>query len=221
MYEVKNLSKSYGKKGTLVHAVRDVSFNVNQGEIVFIMGPSGSGKTTLLSMLGLLLTPTHGSIIFNGANISALPKKYYSNIRLKNIGFVFQNFQLLPFLNVVENVEIVLNLAGTRGNAARHRAFELIDKLGLSKKATKFPEELSGGEQQRVSIARAMANDPEVILADEPTANLDAANGKTVITLLKDVVKEHNKSLVLITHDPRIEWIAEKIYVMEDGILRS
>jgi putative ABC transport system ATP-binding protein len=166
---VRNLSKEFGKKHTEVFAVRDVSMKLSEGEVLLILGPSGSGKTTLLSMIGCILTPTSGEIYIDGQKISGLPEKELPKIRKKKIGFVFQSFNLLKSLTVQENVEVALNLNGTRGNEAKAKARELLTDVGLSERLDFFPTDLSGGEKQRVSIARAIANDPKIILADEPS----------------------------------------------------
>jgi putative ABC transport system ATP-binding protein len=175
---VRGLTKTYGAGPLAVSAVHDVSFDVNAGEVVLIMGPSGSGKTTLLLMLGALLRPTSGRIVIDGADLSTVREAALPPLRAKHFGFVFQDFNLLSALSVVENVELACNLAGVTGRAARDRATRLLTRLGMTDRLTFHPEQLSGGEKQRVVLARALANDPAVILADEPTANLDSGNGR-------------------------------------------
>lgn len=221
MFEVKDICKDYGQGETLVKAVQHANLKIEKGEIVFVMGPSGSGKTTLLSMMGLLLSPTSGGIYLDGENVTSLPQKSISKVRLNKIGFVFQNFHLISSLSVLENVQLVLTLAGKKGTAAKKRSIEILSHLGLEKRLNHFPHKLSGGEKQRVAIARALVNDPSIILADEPTANLDSHNGHLVAELLQKLVKETQKCLLVVTHDPRINWIAEKTYIMEDGILKE
>src|SRR5512138_3895568 len=175
--QITDITKRYGSGSTEVTAVRDVSLGVRPGEIVLIMGPSGSGKTTLLSMLGALLKPTEGTIQLNGTIISALAENHLPDIRLRQFGFIFQDFNLLSALTALENVAIVAELAGARNGAARKKATTLLTELGLGERLDFIPEKLSGGEKQRVAIARALVNDPTLILADEPTANLDSKIG--------------------------------------------
>jgi putative ABC transport system ATP-binding protein len=218
---VRNLSKEFGKKHTEVFAVRDVSMKLSEGEVLLILGPSGSGKTTLLSMIGCILTPTSGEIYIDGQKISGLPEKELPKIRKKKIGFVFQSFNLLKSLTVQENVEVALNLNGTRGNEAKAKARELLTDVGLSERLDFFPTDLSGGEKQRVSIARAIANDPKIILADEPTGNLDSKTGQKIGNILKDLAKNNKKSVIIVTHDNRIENLADRILHLEDGVIKN
>ena len=219
--KVRNLSKEFGTKNTKVHAVKDVSMKVSEGEVLMILGPSGSGKTTLLSMIGCILTPTSGDIYIDGEKISDLPENELPKIRKKKIGFVFQSFNLLKSLTVQENVEIALNLNGTRGNEAKTKARELLTEVGLGERLSFFPAELSGGEKQRVSIARALANNPKIILADEPTGNLDSKTGQKIGSILQDLAKNNNKSVVIVTHDNRIENLADRIVRLEDGTIKN
>ena len=219
--EVRNLSKEFGCKNTKVQAVKDVSMKVSEGEVLMILGPSGSGKTTLLSMIGCILTPTSGGIYIDREKISDLPENELSKIRRKKIGFVFQSFNLLKSLTVQENVEIALNLNGTQGNEAKAKAKELLTQVDLGERLNFFPAELSGGEKQRVSIARALANDPKIILADEPTGNLDSKTGLKIGSILRDLAKKRNKSVVIVTHDNRIENLADRIVSLEDGLIKS
>jgi putative ABC transport system ATP-binding protein len=219
--KVRNLNKEFGTKNTVVQAVKDVSMNVGQGEVLMILGPSGSGKTTLLSMIGCILTPTSGDIYIDGEKISDLPENELPKIRKKKIGFVFQSFNLLKSLTVQENVEIALNLNGTQSNEAKTKAKELLTAVGLGERLSFFPAELSGGEKQRVSIARALANDPKIVLADEPTGNLDSKAGQKIGSILKDLAKNHNKSVIIVTHDNRIENLADKILRLEDGTIKN
>ena len=219
--EVRNLNKEFGNKNTKVQAVKDVSMKASEGEVLMILGPSGSGKTTLLSMIGCILTPTSGEIYIDGEKISKLPENELPKIRKKKIGFVFQSFNLLKSLTVQENVEISLNLNGTRGNEAKAKAKELLTEVGLGERLSFYPAELSGGEKQRVSIARALANDPKIILADEPTGNLDSKTGQKIGGILRDLAKNHNKSVIIVTHDTRIENIADRIVRLEDGAIKN
>ncbi len=216
-----DISKRYGTGATEVTAVRDVSLSVNRGEIILIMGPSGSGKTTLLSMLGALLKPTEGTIQLNDAIISDLAEDRLPEIRLRHFGFVFQDFNLLSALTVVENVAIVAELAGKGHGAARQKATDLLSSLGLRERLNFLPEKLSGGEKQRVAIARALINDPSLILADEPTANLDSKIGHEIMQLLRRIAKDQGRSVVIVSHDQRIKEIADRVLWLEDGAFKE
>jgi len=215
--QIAHVTKRYGSGSTEVTAVRDVSLSVNPGEVVLIMGPSGSGKTTLLSMLGALLKPTDGSIQLNGTIISVLAENRLPDIRLKQFGFIFQDFNLLSALTALENVAIVAELAGNKSGAARRKAASLLTELGLGERLNFLPEKLSGGEKQRVAIARALVNDPTLILADEPTANLDSKIGHEIMRLLRSIAKEQGRSVVIVSHDQRIKDIADRVLWLEDG----
>ena len=215
--QVTHVTKRYGAGATEVAAVRDVSLSVAPGEIVLIMGPSGSGKTTLLSMLGALLKPTEGAIQLNGETISALAENRLPDIRLRQFGFVFQDFNLLSALTALENVAIVAELAGTKNGEARKKAAALLTELGLGERLNFLPEKLSGGEKQRVAIARALVNDPALVLADEPTANLDSKIGHEIMRLLRSIAKEGGRSVVIVSHDQRIKDIADRVLWLEDG----
>ena len=215
--QIAHVTKSYGSSPTEVTAVRDVSLSASSGEIVLIMGPSGSGKTTLLSMLGALLKPTEGAIQLNGTTISALAENRLPDIRLKQFGFIFQDFNLLSALTALENVAIVAELAGSRSGAARRKAASILTELGLGERLNFLPEKLSGGEKQRVAIARALVNDPALILADEPTANLDSKIGHEIMRLLRNIAKEQGRSVVIVSHDQRIKDIADRVLWLEDG----
>lgn len=223
--QIAHVTKRYGSGSTEVTAVRDVSLAVSPGEIVLIMGPSGSGKTTLLSMLGALLKPTEGAIQLNGTTISALAENKLPDIRLKQFGFIFQDFNLLSSLTALENVAIVAELAGSKLGEARRKAASLLTDLGLGERLHFLPEKLSGGEKQRVAIARALVNDPALILADEPTANLDSKIGHEIMRLLRRIAKEHpakgggagGRSVVIVSHDQRIKDIADRVLWLEDG----
>ncbi len=214
---IDNVSKRYGSGSTEVTAVRNVSLAVNPGEVVLIMGPSGSGKTTLLSMLGALLKPTEGEIYLNGTTISSLAENRLPDIRLKQFGFIFQDFNLLSALSALENVAIVSELAGVKSSLARKKAASLLTELGLGERLNFLPEKLSGGEKQRVAIARALINDPTLILADEPTANLDSKIGHEIMRLLRRIAKEQGRSVVIVSHDQRIKDIADRVLWLEDG----
>jgi putative ABC transport system ATP-binding protein len=219
--DVRNVSKRFGDGETGVLAVRGVSLAVEPGEIVLIMGPSGSGKTTLLSMMGALLKPTDGSIHLDGTAISELSEGRLPDIRLHEFGFIFQDFNLLSALSVLENVAIVAELGGLKGRAARDKAAALLTDLGLGERLDFLPEKLSGGEKQRVAIARALINDPTLILADEPTANLDSKIGHEIMRLLRRIAKEQGRSVVIVSHDQRIRDIADRVLWLEDGAFKD
>ncbi len=214
---VSHVTRRYGAGANQVAAVCDVSLKVAPGEIVLIMGPSGSGKTTLLSMLGTLLKPTEGTIQLNGTILSALAENRLPDLRLRQFGFIFQDFNLLSALTALENVALVAELAGLKGGAARKKAAALLTELGLQARLGFLPEKLSGGEKQRVAIARALVNDPALILADEPTANLDSQIGHEIMRLLRQIAKEQGRSVVIVSHDQRIKDIADRVLWLEDG----
>lgn len=218
---IAHVTKHYGSGAALVSAVRDVSLEVAPGEVVLIMGPSGSGKTTLLQMMGALLKPTEGTIQLNGTMLSALAENRLPGIRLHQFGFIFQDFNLLSALTVLDNVALVAELASTRRSEARKRAAMLLTELGLSERLHFLPEQLSGGEKQRVSIARALVNDPTLILADEPTANLDSKIGHEIMRLLQHIAKDQGRSVVIVSHDQRIQDIADRVLWLEDGAFKE
>jgi putative ABC transport system ATP-binding protein len=214
---VDEVTKRYGVGDTSVTAVREVSLSVKPGEIVLIMGPSGSGKTTLLMMLGALLKPTEGEIHLNGKIISALAEGRLPDIRLRHFGFIFQDFNLLSALTVLENVALVAQLTGVSGREAKAKAKDILVELNLSHRLHFLPEKLSGGEKQRVAIARALVNDPSLILADEPTANLDSKIGQEVMRMMRRIAKEQLRSVIIVSHDSRIKEIADRVLWLEDG----
>ncbi|RLE89689.1 MAG: macrolide ABC transporter ATP-binding protein [Thermoprotei archaeon] len=217
VYVLNSVAKIYGKGRLAVKALDEVSFNVGRGEFLVIMGPSGSGKTTLLNILGLLDKPTQGKVFFLGKDVSRLNDAEASKIRAKHIGFVFQTFNLIPWLTALENVEMALAIAGYPFYKRRRRAKELLEAVGLGSRLHHRPTELSGGEQQRVAIARALANNPEVILADEPTGNLDSKSGEVVINILKELSLKQNRTVIVATHNPRIAKVADRIIYLHDG----
>ena len=219
--EVTHVTKRYGAGVATVTAVRDVSLAVTPGEIALILGPSGSGKTTFLSMLGALLRPTEGTIQLNGLELSALPGRRLPAIRLQQVGFIFQDFNLLSALTALENVAIVAELGGGGRRAARAKAEALLAELGLGGRLHHLPEQLSGGEKQRGAIARALANDPALILADEPTANLDSKSGHDLMRLLRRIAREQGRSVVIVSHDQRIQDIADRVLWLEDGEFKA
>lgn len=213
--EVKNLSKIYGKGDTLVKAVDDVSFTVEQGEFVAIIGPSGSGKSTLLHIIGGVDTPTTGNVIIDGTDITKLKESPLSIFRRRQIGLVYQFYNLIPILTVEENLTLPLLLDGRKPN--KEQIDYLVGNLGLGDRLKHLPNQLSGGQQQRVSIGRALANNPALLLADEPTGNLDSENSKEIVALLRKFNREHNQTVIMITHDERIAQSADRIIAIEDG----
>lgn len=217
--ETKDLSKIYTEGDVTVTAVDKATMQVYAGEMVAIMGPSGSGKTTLLSMMGCILRATSGNINLSGIEISKLKEADLPAIRRKYIGFIFQSFNLFSSLTVMENVLVALNLKRYKNNQARDMAMDLLKKVGLEKRKNFLPRDLSGGEKQRVSIARALAGSPPIILADEPTANLDSYTGQTIIELLRQLVISENHSVVVVTHDKRLTKVVDRVLYLSDGIL--
>lgn len=213
--EVKNLTKTYGKGDTLVKALDGVSFSVEQGEFVAIIGPSGSGKSTLLHILGGVDTATSGKVIINDTDISTLDETALAVFRRRQIGLVYQFYNLIPILTVEENLTLPLLLDGRKPD--KKLILSLIDKLGLDKRLTHLPNQLSGGQQQRVSIGRALVNNPALMLADEPTGNLDSENSKEIIALLRKFNKENNQTVIIITHDEKIAMSADRVISIEDG----
>ena len=218
---IHQLSKTYGTGDLAVHAVDTVDLEVNMGEVVLIMGPSGSGKTTLLLMLGAMLRPTSGSIEVDGQDLATAPERNLPQLRAGHFGFIFQDFNLLGALDADENVQLAANLGGLTGRAARTRAATLLDQVGLAHRAHHRPDQLSGGEKQRVAIARALANDPTVILADEPTANLDSASGRDIARLLRRLATDEGRCVVIVSHDTRLREIADRVLWLEDGTFRE
>lgn len=213
--KTKNLVKVYGEEPNIVKALNNVSIEVNEGEFVAIIGTSGSGKSTLLNMLGGLDTPTSGETIINGKMISKMKDEELTIFRRRNIGFIFQNYNLVPILNVYENIVLPIELDGL--NIDKDYVDSIINILGLSKKLTNMPNNLSGGQQQRVAIARALATKPSIILADEPTGNLDSKTSIDVIGLLKTTSKRFNQTMLMITHNEEIAQLADRIIRIEDG----
>lgn len=219
--EVKNITKVYGEGATAVVAVDSVTLTLNKYEVLLIMGPSGSGKTTLLSIMGCILHPTRGEVILNGEVVSSLPEDSFPYIRKQYLGFVFQSFNLFPSLTAAENIEVVLRLKGLNRREIGSKALGLLEKVGLTKRAHSYPKELSGGEQQRVAVARALTGDPSIILADEPTGNLDSKTGKEILQLMRDFAEESGKAVAIVSHDPKAEALAHRIIFLEDGRIKG
>ena len=213
--EVKNLSKIYGKGETRVRALDNVSFSVNKGEFVAIVGPSGSGKSTLLHILGGVDVPTSGSVIINGEDISQLDETALAIFRRRQIGLIYQFYNLIPILTVEENLTLPLRLDGRKPD--KRQIDTLVDTLGLKERLGHLPNQLSGGQQQRVSIGRALVNNPALRLADEPTGTLDSENSKEIISLLRYFNKQFNQTVIIITHDERIALSCDRVIAIEDG----
>lgn len=217
--EAREVSKIYGEGDNKVVAVDRVSLGVSAREVVLIMGPSGSGKTTLLSMMGCILRPTSGAVYVDGHSVTSLAEDALPDIRRRYIGFVFQAFNLFPALTTLENVELVLRLKHAKRHGLRAAALDLLTRVGLDKRAHLYPADLSGGEKQRTALARALAGDPPILLADEPTANLDSKTGKEVLSLLKGLAEDTGKAIAIVSHDPKAEAMAHRVVRLEDGRL--
>ncbi len=213
--EIRNLCKVYGTGETRVDAIKDVSFDVEQGEFVAIVGPSGSGKSTLLHILGGVDVPTSGICRIAGTDIGTLDETKLAIFRRRNIGLIYQFYNLIPILNVEENMTLPILLDGKKPD--RNLLYDLVEKLGLKNRLKHLPNQLSGGQQQRVSIGRALMNHPALLLADEPTGNLDSENSKEIISLLRKFNKENNQTVIIITHDERIALSADRVITIEDG----
>jgi putative ABC transport system ATP-binding protein len=217
MLEARALSKHYQQGSIAVAAVESASFSVMAGETALIIGPSGSGKSTLLSMLGCILRPTSGAILLAGRDVGGLSDRDLPRVRGRCFGFVFQSFHLFPFLTARENVETALRLRKFPAAIRRERTINLLTRCGLEERMDFYPASLSGGEKQRVAIARALAGDPFILLADEPTASLNTANGEIVFDMLRGFAKEQGKAVVVASHDPKARRFADRVYSLADG----
>ena len=218
---VRGVTKTFAEGSGAVPALRGVDLDVHTGEVVLLMGPSGSGKTTLLSIMGCILRPTSGTVRIGGRDVTHLSEKQLPAVRLEHVGFVFQAFNLFSTLTARENVELMLDLHGVRGESARQRAGELLEQVGLLDKSETFPANLSGGQKQRVAIARALAGRANLLLADEPTAALDSATGRSVIGMMRALAHEQRRAVVIVTHDPRVLEFGDRIVYIEDGLIRD
>ena len=216
MISVKNISKKFGRGTNLLSALDDVSFNVEDGEFVVILGQSGSGKSTILNLIGCIDSPTSGTILVDGVDVTKMSAKQLCEYRNKNIGFVFQSFYIEPAYSVTDNILLPLTIAGAKRQIKDAKAKELLEKLNLTDKANAKTSTLSGGQKQRVAIARALVNDPKIILADEPTGNLDSASGAEVIEILKEICKS-GKTVVMVTHNEEQASVADHIIRLKDG----
>jgi putative ABC transport system ATP-binding protein len=219
LYETVNVSKTFKRGSDPVYAVDGVSFTIDAGDFVALEGPSGSGKTTLLQLLGALDRPSGGRVVFDGRDLGALPDRELGALRLRSFGFVFQQFNLIPTLTALENVEAKLAPTGTGGGDLTRRARGLLGEVGLAEREGHLPGQLSGGEQQRVAIARALVVEPRVILADEPTGNLDSKTGADVIDLLAGLAAQHGATIIVATHDATLAGRAPRRLAMRDGRL--
>jgi len=218
--DIRNVTKVYQMGEVEVRALAGVSFTINRGEIVAIIGPSGSGKSTLMNVLGCLDLPSSGEYYLDGEEVSGLRDDQLASIRNRKVGFVFQSFMLLPRLTAAQNVELPMRYAGhTRG--LRQRAVEVLASVGLEKRIDHRPRELSGGQQQRVAVARALINQPAILMADEPTGNLDSKSGKEIMSLILGLNETHNTTVILVTHDPKIAQQAQRVITIKDGLVES
>ena len=217
--DARDVSKTYGSGENSVRAVQHATFSAAEGELIALVGPSGSGKTTLLAMLGGLLTPTEGSLTVAGVDLGAIGKDRLARFRREKVGFVFQGYNLLPYLSARRNLLAVAEISGTNRRLARDLADRLLEEMGLGGKADAYPAKMSGGERQRVAIARALMNDPALILLDEPTANLDTSRGRQVVEMLVTEVRQRNKTALMVTHDQRMAEYATRILSINDGVV--
>jgi putative ABC transport system ATP-binding protein len=215
--KARGIVKELGSGAGLVKALKGVDLDLVPGELTLLMGPSGSGKTTLLSILGGIMTPTAGTLMIAGEDVSDYTAEELAKVRRDHIGFVFQSYNLFPTLNALENVRIALDVRGITGFQATSRCEEVLRDVGLGHRLTNFPGNLSGGEQQRVAVARAIASSPSIVLADEPTAALDSENGHAVMALLARIAKDQQRSVLAVTHDPRTLGYADRVVRIEDG----
>jgi putative ABC transport system ATP-binding protein len=217
--EARNIVKELGQGAAKVRALKGVSLTLYPGELTLMMGPSGSGKTTLLSILGCILAPTTGAVTVGGETTEGLDPEGLAALRRRHIGFVFQSYNLFPTLNAVENVRLALDVRGVKKADTIARAEAALREVGLGHRLKNYPRNLSGGEQQRVAVARALASSPSVILADEPTAALDSENGHAVMKLLAELAKDKQRAVLAVTHDPRTHPYADRIVRIEDGLI--
>ena len=218
MIQTIDLTKIYNiTEGIEIKALNGVSIDVKKGEFVSVMGPSGSGKTTLLNIIGALDNPTSGAVFINKTNVAQMDDKERTNLRLKEIGFIFQFYNLVPVLSAYENIELPMIFAAKPKQEIEKNVSKFLDLVGLSKKKDHLPSELSGGEQQRVAIARALCNEPSILIADEPTGELDTKKGMEIIKLLRELNLEFNQTILMVTHDPSVGALAERMLKMRDG----
>ncbi len=219
--EARGIVKELGQGAGKIIAVKGVDISMRPGELALLMGPSGSGKTTLISILGCILSPTAGTVSVAGTQTAGLSPDALATLRRTHIGYIFQSYNLFPTLTALENVRIALDVAGVTGSAAISRAKAALESVGLANKLNSYPANLSGGEKQRVAVARAICTEPSIVLADEPTAALDSVNGHGVMRLLADIARQQNRSILVVTHDPRTIAYADRVIHIEDGRIVS
>ena len=215
-----NVSKTYGKPPLQVFALRETNLQIEQGDYIAIIGPSGSGKSTLMNLLGCLDKPTTGNIFIDGKDVSTLNENELARIRREKIGFIFQKYNLIPTLNALENVELSMGFAGVDSQTRTTKAKKLLELVELSKRLTHKPSEMSGGEQQRVAIARALANNPSIILADEPTGNVDTKSGENIMNILEEVNRK-GETIIVVTHNMAIAQRAKRVLRIQDGVVKE
>jgi putative ABC transport system ATP-binding protein len=216
-----NLDKTYHDNGVPVHALRSVSMSVDKGEFTVIAGPSGSGKTTLLNLMGALDKPTNGEVLIEGQDVSKLSKKGLATLRLNKLGFIFQAYNLIPVLSALENIEFTMMLLGVPDSERKERSMHVMEELGIADLAHKRPNEMSGGQQQRVAVARAIVTNPSVVLADEPTANLDSATGSALLDLMERMNREKSITFIFSSHDPQVIERGRRLVMLHDGEVAS
>ena len=221
MIRIENLKKTYHAGETDVKALRNINVEIEKGDFISIAGPSGSGKTTLLNMIGCIDTPDSGQIFINGKAVSEMSNNEKALFRRENLGFVFQSYNLIPVLTAFENVAFSLNLLGRKEDEIKNEVNKLLDEVGLKGMENRRPDKLSGGQQQRVAIARALIKQPAIILADEPTANLDSATGEEVVKLMKEMNRKHNITFIFSTHDKMVMDYAQRLILLHDGNIKS
>ncbi len=219
--QAKNVEKNFTEGRETIPVLKGIDFETSRGEIVALEGPSGSGKTTFLSILGCILTPSSGEVIVDGARVDAGRSRALAEVRRRSLGFVFQQFNLFPALTALENVEYALNVKKMTGAEAHAEAERVIEAVGLADRKNFLPRDLSGGQKQRVAIARALAGNAPILLADEPTANLDSVVGTQVLEMFRSLAKKENRALVIVTHDPKVRMIADRVVKIHDGRLAA
>ncbi|MGH2625030.1 MAG: ABC transporter ATP-binding protein [Anaerolineales bacterium] len=219
--EARGVTKTFDEGRERVHVLRGVSLTLERGEIVTLEGPSGSGKTTLLSILGAILTPSGGRVVVDGTEIDPTRPERLPAIRRKSVGFVFQQFNLFPALTALENVEFALNVKGLNGTGARREAEAVLEAVGLGDRMNFLPRDLSGGQKQRIAVARALAGRPPILLADEPTANLDSELGLQILDMFRRLAKQDNRALLIVTHDPKVRGVADRVVHIRDGVFTN
>jgi putative ABC transport system ATP-binding protein len=215
-----NISKTYGRPPLQVYALRETNLTIQKGDYIAIIGPSGSGKSTLMNLLGCLDKPSSGKIFIDGKDVSLLNENELARIRREKIGFIFQKYNLIPTLNALENVELSMGFAGVESQQRTSKAKKLLEMVELSKRMTHKPSEMSGGEQQRVAIARALANDPSIILADEPTGNVDTKSGDNIMNILEEV-NRRGETIIIVTHNLAIAQRAKRVLRIQDGVVKE